>query len=104
MEKEKKKKLYEFALLARRPYYLRMDFVAIGLLTALLFWQFGWQVTDKEDLLAMACLILSILLNGILLLCNYWSVAYHETIAYKKLAGNQIDKCTHVKVRIDNRK
>ena len=37
-------------------------------------------------------------------MCNHWSVAYHETIAYQSLAGNQIDKCTHVRVRIDNKK
>ena len=52
----------------------------------------------------MGCMVLTVLLNGVLLLCNHWSVAYHETIAYQSLAGNQIDKCTHVRVRIDNKK
>jgi len=76
----------------------------VGILTMGLVSQFGWQLTDKEDLLAMACLIVVALLDGVLLLCNHWSVNYHETICYKQLAGDQVSRCTHVKVRIENRK
>lgn len=101
---KKKKKLYEFALLHRRPYWHRADFAAVTVVTLALFIKFGWSLTDKEDLLAMASLIFGVLINGIFLLCNHWSVAYHETIAYQSLNGAQIDKCTHVKVRIDNKK
>ena len=52
----------------------------------------------------MAMLILVTLANSVLLLCNHWSVNYHETICYKQLKGEEISKCTHVKVRIENRK
>lgn len=104
MEKEKKKKLYEFALLAQRPIYTRFDFIAVALVTCTLFGTFGWQLIDKENLLAIGMLVLAIILNGVLLLSNYWSVAYHEAIAYQNLKGHQIEKCSHVRVRIDNKK
>lgn len=100
----KKKKEYTFALLRRRTIYLRADVISVCILTSGLFWTFGWQLTDKEDLLAIGCLVLTILLNGVLLLCNYWSVGYHETIAYQALDNRQIEQCTHVRIRIDNKK
>lgn len=49
-------------------------------------------------------MVLAILFNGVCLLNNYWSVAYHQAIAYKSLSGHEIDKCTHVRVIIDNKK
>ena len=105
MEKsEKKKKEYAFALLRRRPMWMRVDLIFVTLATIALVHHFGWQLTDKEDLLAMGCMVLVIIFNGVLLLNNYWSVAYHETIAYQSLSGHEIDKCSHVRVRIDNKK
>lgn len=83
--KEKKKKEYSFALLRRRPNWQRMDIFAVSAITCGLLSYFGWQLTDKEDLLAIGCLVLTILVNGVLLLGNYWSVGYHETIAYQSL-------------------
>ena len=100
----KKKKEYAFALLRRRPMYFRADLAAVTVVTTLLLWQFGWQLTDKEDLLAIGCLVLGILLNSVLLLCNYWSVSYHETIAYQPLKDGDVDNCTHIRVRINNKK
>lgn len=88
MEAEKKKKEYVFALLRRRPMYLRVEIATVCAITAALFWTFGWQLTDKEDLLAIGSLVLAILLNGVLILMNYWSVTYHETLAYQSLAGH----------------
>ena len=85
METEKKKKEYTFSLLKRRPLYFRVEIGTVCIITAALFYQFGWQLTDKEDLLAMGCMVLAVLINGVLLLCNYWSVAYHETLAYQSL-------------------
>ena len=104
-EKEKKKKKeYTFSLLHRRAMYLRVDIAAVAIVTVTVFYNFGWQLTDKENLLAMGCLVLSILLNGVLLLNNYWSVGYNQTIAYKSLYEGDIGNCTHVRVRIDNKK
>ena len=88
MSQEKKKKSYEFALLARRPTYVRFDILSVLAITATLIYQFGWSLTDKEDLLAMGMMVLTVMLDGVLLLCNHWSVAYHETIAYKNLQPN----------------
>ena len=72
--------------------------------TGSLFYVFGWRLTDKEDLLAIGMLVLGILFNGVLLLSNFWSVNANEFFAYAKLQDNQIEVCTHVKVKIDNRK
>ena len=88
MEKEKKKKVYEFALLYRRPLYQRVDIGAVVVITLGMLGYFGWQLTDKEDLLAIGCLLLAILLNGVLLLSNHWSVSYHEAMAYQSLRGD----------------
>ena len=52
----------------------------------------------------MGCLVLAVLINGVLLLNNYWSVAYHETIAYQALKGTEIERCTHVRTTINNKK
>ena len=54
--------------------------------------------------MAMGCLVLAVLINGVLLLNNYWSVAYHETIAYQALKGTEIERCTHVRTTINNKK
>ena len=78
--------------------------MAVSAITVAMLYNFGWQLTDKEDLLAMGCMVLSILLNGVLLLNNYWSVAYHETIAYSSVKSHDIEKCSHVRTTINNKK
>jgi len=57
-----------------------------------------------EDLLAVGCLILAIAFNGVLLLSNHWSVGANEFFAFATLKEDQIEQCTHVKVRVDNKK
>ena len=83
---------------------MRVDLIAVSIVTVCLLGQFGWQLTDKEDLLAMGCMVLACLINGVLLLGNHWWVAYHELIAYQQLKGIEIEKCSHIKVIIDNKK
>ncbi len=83
-----KKKTYEFWLLQRKKPYARLDFILVLSITALMCWRFGWQMTDKENLLAVGCLILAVGCNGVLLLLNYWSVAAHELYAYRSLQPN----------------
>lgn len=61
-------------------------------------------MTDKENLLAVGCLILAVGFNGVLLLTNYWSVAAHQFYAYQKLNNSQIELCTHVKAVVCNKK
>ena len=77
--------------------------VAFGVTCGLLY-VFGWRLFDKEDLLGIGCLVLGILFNGVLLLSNFWSVVCHEFFAYRSLADDQIESCTHVRVKIDNKK
>jgi magnesium-transporting ATPase (P-type) len=61
-------------------------------------------MTDKENLLAVGCLILAVGFNGVLLLLNFWSVAAHEFYAYGSLPDKAIEQCTHVKAKVDNKK
>ena len=83
---------------------MRADYVTVVIVTVTLLHQFGLRLIDKEDLLGIGMLVLGILFNGVLLLSNHWSVSAHEFFAYAKLEKNQIDTCTHVRVRIDNKK
>lgn len=101
---QEKKKEYEFNLLRRREAYLRADYMTTVAVTILLVYSFGWRLVDKEDLLGIGMLVLGILFNGVLLLLNHWSVSAHETFAYKKLSDQDIDVCSHVRVRINNKK
>lgn len=59
---------------------------------------------DKEDLMASICFILSIAVNGVLILANYWSVKWNEYCAFSLVADDQIEQCTHVRVKVDNKK
>lgn len=99
-----KKKTYHFTLLRRKEPYQRLDFILVASISAFMCYQFGWQMTDKEDLLAVGCLILAVGTNGVLLLLNFWSVAAHEFYAYASLPDSAIDRCTHVKAKVENKK
>lgn len=78
-------------MLRRRPVYLRFDVLIVTAVCIIMCLKFGWQITDKENLLAVGCLIIAMGLNGVLLLMNYWSVAAHEFYAYKRLRNDQIE-------------
>jgi hypothetical protein len=80
-----KKKIYDFALLYKRPAWLRMDFFIVSMVMGAMFYTFGRRMADMEDLMAVGLLILSIAFNGVLLLSNFWSVAAHEFFAYRIL-------------------
>lgn len=67
---------------------MRFDFITVACVCVFMCWQFGWQITDKENLLAVGCLILAVGFNGVLLLLNFWSVAAHEFYAYRTIASN----------------
>ena len=83
---------------------MRPDIIAVSIISCILLALFGWRLTDKEDLMASGMLILTILVNGIILLLNHWSVSAHEFFAYNKLKAYQIEKCSHVRVTVDNKK
>ena len=99
---KKKKKIYEFHLLGKRPIYLRPDLIIVSIVTAVMFGKFGWRMTDMEDLMAVGLLVLAITFNGVLLLSNFWSVAIHEFFAYYQVDGTDIDTCTNVRVTLHN--
>ena len=99
---QKKKKVYEFALLQKRSSYMRMDFYIVGFESAFMFYYFGGRLFDVEDLMGIGMMILSIVFNGVLLLLNFWSIPIHEFFAYSTLEAARIDICTDVRVKIDN--
>jgi manganese-transporting P-type ATPase len=74
------------------------------LVWGVLFYIFGTRCFDKEDLMASVCFILSLAVNGVFVLANFWSVAWNEFCAYSVLADDKIDQATHVRVKVDNRK
>jgi hypothetical protein len=71
---------------------------------SVIFSVFGFRVFDKEDLLASVCFILSIAVNGVFVLCNFWSVNWNEFCAYSQLPDDQVENCTHVRVKVENKK
>ena len=65
---------------------------------------FGMQLFDKENLLGSGALILTVAVNGVLLLLNHWSIGANQFYAYSKLKPHQIDRCTHVRAVVTNKK
>jgi len=59
---------------------------------------------NMENILAVGCLILAVAFNGVLLLSNYWSIAFNEFFGYAKLNNDQIELCSHVKAIVTNKK
>jgi hypothetical protein len=99
-----KKKTYTFALLKQRQLATRVDTILITVVWGALFYMFGLRVFNKEDLLASCLFILSIAVNGVFVLANFWSVNWNEFCAYSQLSDDKIELCTHVKVTVDNKK
>ena len=99
-----KKKTYIFSLLRRRHVAFRVDSILVALVWGTIFYLFGLRCFDKEDLMASVCFILSIAVNGVFILANFWSVGWNEFCAYATIGEDKIDDCTHVKVKVDNRK
>jgi hypothetical protein len=69
-----------------------------------MFGNFGWRMTDMEDLMAVGMLVLAITFNGVLLLLNFWSVNMHEFFGFVQVQNSRIDQCTHVRVTMTNQK
>jgi hypothetical protein len=77
-----KKKSYQFSLLATRKPHLRFDFLIVGSVCLGMVCQFGWEMTNMENIAAIGFLILAVAFNGVLLLLNFWSIAANEFFAY----------------------
>ena len=83
-----KKKTYTFNLLKRRHVSVRVDTILVSLVWGTIFYLFGLRCFDKEDLLASVSFILSIAVNGVFILANFWSVAWNEFCAYASIGEN----------------
>ena len=100
----KKKKSYDFTLLQRRKAYMRIDAFIVSTATAALFYTFGKELSNMENIAAIGFMIIAIAFNGIILLLNFWSIAAHEFYAFSRLAPECISKCTDVKAIVYNPK
>lgn len=94
----------DFTLLSKKPIFLRNDFLSAPLIMGLYYFFFGDQAFDLEHLLASICLILSGFLIAIIFLLNFWSTNAHVFLCYNTLKAGAIDKCSHVRIRLENRK
>lgn len=93
-----------FSLLKQRSLAFRADIWTVIMVTIYMFYRFGWEMADMENLLAVGCLILAILFNSVLLLSNFWSVKANEFFGYSSVSMDQVEKCTHVRVFVINHK
>ena len=97
----------EFSLLIKRPTFLRLDVLSVPVISFAYYYVFGDQAFDWEYLLATVMLILTITLISVIFLLNFWSVGAHVFLQYKTLdsaSKPNIEKCTHVRIKIENQK
>ena len=94
-------------MLKKRPTYTRLDVLSAPAIALIYYNIFGDVAFDWEHLLATVCLILSVTLVCLIFLLNYWSVNAHVFLSYQTLPNNDkstIEICTHVRIRLENRK
>ena len=104
ISQQKQSKTLDFALLRKKPTYLRFDVLSAPIICFLYHYVFGEVAFDWEHLLATVVLILTITLIFLIFLLNFWSPSAHVFYAYSSLNGNKIDQCTHVRIRLENKK
>jgi hypothetical protein len=69
---------------------MRFDLIIVASVCSLMMYQFGWEMTNMENIAAIGFLILAVAFNGVLLLSNFWSIAANEFFAYHQLRDDQI--------------
>lgn len=104
-------KRLDFALLKKRPTFLRLDVLAAPTIAFLYHYIFGEVAFDIEHLLATVSLILSVTLIFVIFLLNFWSVSAHTFMTYRVLSKSitsntdtkaLMETCTHVRIRLEN--
>jgi hypothetical protein len=94
----------QFTLLKKKPIIVRFDVFPIAITALTYNHYFGEAVFDVEHLLAMVSLILAISLHSLFLLLNFWSVNANVFFGFSKLSPGDIANCTHVKIKLENKK
>jgi hypothetical protein len=97
-------KTLHFTLLKKKPTYLRLDILSIPVIAFAYNYAFGDLALDGEHILASVCMILAVSSVALIFLLNFWSVSANVFLCYSTLKNDQIDKCTHVKVKLHNAK
>jgi hypothetical protein len=80
----------QFTLLKKKPIIVRFDVFPIAITALTYNHYFGEAVFDVEHLL--------------FLLLNFWSVNANVFFGFSKLSPGDIANCTHVKIKLENKK
>ena len=65
---------------------------------------FGAKIFDREELVPVLSLMAAITFHSLLFFVNFWSADANLLIAYSQLTAEDIKKCTHVWVKVVNKK
>lgn len=70
-----------------------------------IWWNFGSKIFDREELVPVLCLILAITVHSLMFFINFWNADINVLFAFTKLAEDvNIQECTHIWVKIENKK
>lgn len=95
-------KSFSFQLLRQTPVYLRLDVLPIAVSAFALYYNFGGKIFDREELVPVLSFMAAIMFHSLLFFVNFWSADLNVFIGFSKLRDDQIDKCTHIWVRVQN--
>lgn len=101
MSKESGKK-FSFQLLRQTPVYFRLDVLPISFTAFALYHNFGGKIFDREELVPVLSFMAAIIFHSLLFFVNFWSADLNIIIGFSKLKDDQIAKCTHIWVRVQN--
>ena len=97
-------KVYNYLLLRKRPTYLRVDVVPVFFSAFAIYYNFGSKVFDREELVPVLTMVAAIMVHALMFFVNFWSADLNVMIAYSKLSADDIKTCTHVWVKVHNKK
>lgn len=69
-----------------------------------LIYYFGDDLLNVESIVGTTSLMVAITFHSVFLLVNFWSVNANVFLGYKKVKAGEIEKCSHIKIKLDNRK
>jgi hypothetical protein len=81
-----------------------MDVFPIFITTWLIYYNFGSKIFDREELVPVICLILAITFHSLMFFINFWNADINVLFAFSKLSEGEISECTHIWVKIVNKK
>ena len=97
-------KTYSYKLLRKRPLLLRVDSSPILITATIIWYNFGSKIFDREELIPVLSLMAAITFHSLLFFVNFWSADANLVIGYSQLAADDVKNCTHVWVKVVNKK